>query len=233
MAQSWEKFAPGRYNSAVLRLLLMRHGQTAWNAERKNQGQVDIPLDDIGVEQSRQLACAIASKSLTALFSSDLMRCVRTAEIVAEQAKTPVRMDPRLRERNYGDWEGKTPDEVLREDPDLLHAYRKDPTLVAPKNGETGLEVYCRTVSFLFDFLRTYQQGVFGIVAHGGTVATLLTALLGAPPSTSACFRIRNCSLTEFVIEPNGRRRLERFDDVQHLDPPPMDWSRVQPTTQE
>ncbi len=231
MGRSWANCAPGRYKSKVLRLLLIRHGQTAWNAERKNQGQWDIPLDDVGREQSRQLAQRIVSYRPSLLYSSDLSRCVETAEIVAKPLNAQVIVDSRLRERNYGDWEGKTPDEVFQEDPELLQAYRKDPTLVAPRNGETGLEVYCRTVSFLYDLLRTHSEGVLGVVAHGGTVATLLSALLGAPPSTSACFRIRNCSLTEFVIEPTGRRRLERFDDIHHLDPPPMDWSRVQPTS--
>ncbi len=231
MGQNWANCVPGRYKSEVLRLLLMRHGQTAWNAERKNQGQADIPLDDVGRKQSLQLAQRVALKNPSVIYSSDLSRCVETAEILAEHTHTPLLVDQRLRERNYGDWEGKTPDEVFQDDPELLVAYRKDPILVAPRNGETGLEVYCRTVSFLYDLLQSHSEGVLGIVAHGGTVATLLSALLGAPPGTSACFRIRNCSLTEFVIEANGRRRLECFDDVCHLDPPPMDWSRVQPTS--
>jgi probable phosphoglycerate mutase len=84
------------------RLCIVRHGETAWNAEGRVQGQLDVPLNDIGLAQARAVAAALQGEHFTAIYSSDLQRVTRTAEPTAAMLGLPVQLDPRLRERHYG-----------------------------------------------------------------------------------------------------------------------------------
>jgi broad specificity phosphatase PhoE len=92
----------------VTTLLLVRHGETDWNAEGRLQGHTDRPLSDLGRRQARQLAGELASEELDAIYSSDLARARETAEIVGERLGLPVVLDPDLREKDWGTWEGLT-----------------------------------------------------------------------------------------------------------------------------
>src|SRR5213078_2372373 len=89
-------------------LLLVRHGETDWNAAGRLQGHTDRPLSDYGREQARRLADELSSEGVDAIYTSDLARARETAEIVAERLHLPVVLDPDLREKNWGTWEGLT-----------------------------------------------------------------------------------------------------------------------------
>src|SRR5262252_2076150 len=95
-------------------LLLVRHGETDWNAEGRLQGHTDRPLSDFGRRQARALADELAGDSIVAVYASDLSRARETAEIVAAQLGLEVALDPRLREKDWGTWEGLTPEERER-----------------------------------------------------------------------------------------------------------------------
>jgi len=92
----------------VTTLLLVRHGETDWNADGRLQGQTDRPLSDYGRRQARKLAEALEGEELEAIYSSDLARARQTAEIVGERLGLPVELDPELREKDWGTWEGLT-----------------------------------------------------------------------------------------------------------------------------
>jgi broad specificity phosphatase PhoE len=92
----------------VTTLLLVRHGETDWNADGRLQGQTDRPLSDYGRRQARKLAEALEGEELEAIYSSDLARARETAEIVGERLGLPVELDPELREKDWGTWEGLT-----------------------------------------------------------------------------------------------------------------------------
>src|SRR5690242_8696605 len=92
-------------------LLLVRHGETDWNAEGRLQGQTDRPLNEYGRRQARELAERLAGDGVVAIYASDLSRAKETAEIVGGRLGLPVVVDPDLRERNWGTWEGLTPRE--------------------------------------------------------------------------------------------------------------------------
>ena len=93
-------------------ILLTRHGETDWNRERRWQGHADPPLNDVGRRQARSLAESLTAKPIDALYSSDLSRARETAEIVGERIGLPVRLDPRLREVDVGEWSGLTTSQV-------------------------------------------------------------------------------------------------------------------------
>lgn len=207
----------------MLRVVLVRHGQTEWNAAMRNQGHIDIPLDEVGREQSRKLATSLKECTFDAIFCSDMSRTIETAKVIASATNSGNLIeDPRLRERNYGEWEGKTREEIAAKEAGHLEKYRSDPAFYAPTGGETGIEVYTRCSSFLWELLQKYPKGNILIVSHGGTIANLIAALIGGSPATASCFRIMNASITEIEISENKRRTLLRYNDVSHLDSKPL-----------
>jgi broad specificity phosphatase PhoE len=156
-------------------LLLVRHGETDWNADGRLQGQTDRPLSDFGRRQARQLAEELADEELEAIYSSDLVRARETAEIVGERMGLPVVLDPDLREKDWGTWEGLTPVERDRVDfvgesteahqERMLHALR-------------GISA------------RHPGDGRVLIVTHGGSIRRVQTAALGmALPVVENCGR--------------------------------------------
>lgn len=204
-------------NASMTRFVLLRHGQTAWNLQRKNQGKEDIPLDEVGRRQSEQTLAALSQRSFDVIWSSPLKRALETAQRVAEASNGTVRVDERLVERSYGEWEGLTPEEIGAP----YEEYRRDRVLYRPPGGETGIEVFCRCVSFLHDAIAEGAPSQL-VVSHGGTIAFLTAALLHGSPATASTLRLANCSLTEIILLPDGRRVLVRFNDVSHLDPKPI-----------
>lgn len=201
----------------MLKLLLIRHGETDWNFQQKNQGQTDIPLNETGKQQSNLLNSHLQTKKIDFIYSSDLVRCIETANKIAEQHTIDVIQDIRLRERNYGKWEGLTPEEIQTSDYDNFMKYHLDPAMYSPSGGETGIEVFSRVTYFLSEILNKHKNGNIAIVSHGGTIAYLISALLHATPSTASSLRFDNCSITEVHCLENGRKKLIRFNDTSHL----------------
>src|SRR5258708_2650508 len=110
------------------RLCLVRHGETAWNAEARVQGQLDVPLGETGLAQARAVASALRSESFSAIYSSDLMRARQTAAPAAKRLGLEVFLDPRLRERHYGVFQGMTYAEAKERVPEGYARFRaKDP----------------------------------------------------------------------------------------------------------
>ena len=184
------------------RVLLWRHGRTAWNVQRRFQGQSDPPLDGVGETQARVAAPMIAAYSPVAIISSDLRRAVQTAEPLAELLGLPVRLDPRLRERSLGRWEGLTRDEVQRLYPEELAnwlAGRED----CQPDSEPRSEVADRAVAALTD---TVGETVV-LVTHSATAIALTGRLLGVPqPAWRAVGPLANCHWSELRLDDHGWR---------------------------
>ena len=117
------------------RVFLLRHGQTAWNAEMRIQGQLDIPLDDTGLWQAQRLALALSGEHLDAVYSSDLQRARQTAAPLAAAAGLPVQLDPGLRERGFGSWEGHTYAEMEQRYPLETRRWRQRDPDFGPGHG--------------------------------------------------------------------------------------------------
>ncbi|MGU3499737.1 glucosyl-3-phosphoglycerate phosphatase [Mycobacterium sp. C31M] len=171
----------------VRRLVLLRHGQTEWNAGSRMQGQLDTDLTDLGRDQAAAAAEVLAKRQPVAIVSSDLRRALDTATALGERSGVPVRVDQRLRETHLGDWQGLTHIDVDAQAPGARLAWRDDARW-APHGGESRVDVAARSVPLVEELLASETDwGVDSfdrpvvLVAHGGLIAALTGALLDLP----------------------------------------------------
>ncbi len=155
-------------------LLLVRHGETDWNAEGRLQGQTDRPLNDFGRRQAARLAEELEGEGIAAIWSSDLSRARETAEIVAGRLGLPVRIDTGLREKNWGTWEGLTGEERDR----------------VEFEGESTEAHRDRTLAALRRICELHPHETVLVVTHGGSLRRVQAAVLGvALPVAENCGR--------------------------------------------
>jgi broad specificity phosphatase PhoE len=160
------------------RILLARHGETAWNVARRLQGHADIPLDEVGRDQARALAARLGDAGITAVWTSDLVRARETGAIVAGALALPApSVDPELRERYYGIFEGLTRDECLARDRDAWNAWVWETG--APPGGEPGTDATARLTRALHRIAAS-DGGPVLVVSHGAVMRLFLMSVLGA-----------------------------------------------------
>lgn len=119
------------------RIIAIRHGETAWNVDTRIQGHLDIPLNDTGLWQARQLARALADEPVAAIYTSDLQRARATAQAVADTTGAPLTPEPDLRERSFGHFQGRTFAQIEAELPEDALRWRKRDPHYAPEGGES------------------------------------------------------------------------------------------------
>ena len=155
-------------------VLLARHGETDDNRPPlRFQGWRDTPLNDTGRRQAEELAERVADLGLRSLWSSDLMRALRTAEIVGDRLVLEPRVDPRLREANRGRWEGRTFEEVAREEPDAYSAWMRAPDRWRFPGGESLREQQDRVTASVEDVRRARDLPAL-LICHGGSIRVML-----------------------------------------------------------
>lgn len=184
------------------RIVFWRHGRTTWNAERRFQGQTDIPLDATGLAQAARAAKALARLQPHRIVSSDLVRARATAEALSELTGLPVSEDPGLRETFAGEWQGLTRSELEERFGDELMQWSAGSD-VRPGGGETRLEVAERMVASVGRALVSLDDGQTLVVAtHGGAARAGIGSLLGLPPEHWAALGVlANCAWS--VLEEN------------------------------
>lgn len=196
-------------------IILIRHGETDWNASQRWQGQSDIPLNENGREQARKLASRLADWPIDAIYSSDLKRAKETAKILGESMSIEPIFEPAWRERNGGRFEGMTSQELNNLDKQRLEKLRdKD---WAPPGGESNSQVAQRVWDSFERIVDRHQGDVVAIVTHGGTMLTLMSMILGFGPGERA--RLWVSHNTGFSIVEVGERGpyLVRLNDASHL----------------
>lgn len=183
--------------TTLRRVLLLRHGRTAWNAERRFQGQADPPLDDVGRSQAYEVAPLIAAVRPNLLISSDSARAMQTAAVVGEAAGLDVRAEARLRERGLGHWEGLTREEVAVKYPDEYADWCAGRD-VSRRGGESRHGVADRALA-AFGELPDVPIAV--LVTHSATAMALTNALLGISQEVHPLGPLANCHWTELYLE--------------------------------
>ena len=163
----------------MTRLLIVRHGESTWNAQSRWQGQADPPLSPLGEQQAEEAAERLAEiASITVVWTSDLVRARRTAELIASRLGVDgVRDEPRLRERDVGSWSGLTRAEIEERWPGYLAARR------SPPDFEGDAQLLARTRAGLLAAVDGRRTGDLLVVTHGGVVRTIERSL-GATPGS-------------------------------------------------
>lgn len=154
-------------------LYLVRHGQTDWNVEGRWQGQSDVPLNDTGRKQAAAMATALAHAGLQAIYASDLIRAVETAQALAETTGIKVQYDPRLREIHQGEWQGLLASDIQARYGDAFQRRRQNPLNVHPPGGETVRQVQRRVISAVEEILAKHPYGQVAIISHGFSLAVI------------------------------------------------------------
>ncbi len=172
----------------VRRLVMLRHGQSEFNAESRMQGQLDTVLSDLGRIQAVTVAEQLSKLQPLLIVSSDLRRAYDTAVVLGEYTGLPVRVDVRLRETHLGDWQGSTRAEVDAAAPGARRAWRADARW-APHGGESRVDVARRSTPLITELVAgeprwgaaDEPERPVVLVAHGGLIAALTAALLRLP----------------------------------------------------
>jgi 2,3-bisphosphoglycerate-dependent phosphoglycerate mutase len=196
--------------------IVVRHGETAWNAQGRIQGHLDSPLNEEGRAQALLVGDCLTREHFARLYSSDLGRALQTAQAIADRSGLPVRTDTRLRERNLGVFQGLTGAECERRFPEHYGRFRaRDPDHVMP-GGESARRVYER-VSEVFTVLAREHTGArLVVVTHGGVLDALYRFVQGVPLERRRDFTIFNASLNT-VRCTDAHWTMERWGDISHL----------------
>lgn len=205
----------------LTRLWLVRHGQSTWNAQGRIQGQSGEGLSDLGRRQAKTVARWLAATIGTApVITSDLERAVETAEHVAEALGVRPRQDPAVRERNFGRWEGRLPEEVETGETDLWDAWASGTRDVISEVGGESLAVLGdRVVAALeghVEVARADGHDHIVVVSHGGVVWQGLHRLLDLPDLVLSGVGNTAVSTVAFT---DDHRWLETFNSMAHLEP--------------
>ena len=202
---------------AETELVLIRHGETDWNREGRMQGQLDVDLNPTGRSQAQALARRFAGESFAALYSSDLIRAYDTAALIAAQSRHRIAMDPRLRERHLGVFQGLTRGEAEQRFPDDFGYYLAGDAERSIPHGESKSQRHRRTLEVLGDIARRHSSCRVVVVTHGGILDSLLRHALGIPLEGPRPFRMPNTAVNTFRIR-GGRWTAVEWGDLGHLE---------------
>jgi broad specificity phosphatase PhoE len=199
----------------MLHLILVRHGETEWNVQRRYQGQFNVPLSSVGRQQAERIAQRLASQKIDAIYASDLERAWETAAIIAAKHNLAVASEPRLRELKFGVLEGLTFDEAQIQYPEMITAWLKD--FNQPPQGAETIDLFnTRIVSLLDDLKQKHDEQTLLLVGHGGSLSEILRVVLGLSREKRWYLEMENASLSEVSIA-EDYVSLKRLNDTGHL----------------
>ncbi|MGB7207306.1 MAG: histidine phosphatase family protein [Pyrinomonadaceae bacterium] len=202
------------------RLYLIRHGQSAGNAEGRFGGHGPTPLSDLGKRQAELTAQVLAKEGVSAIYASDLLRAVQTAESLAELINVAVNTTPALRERHVGVLEGLTFDESKQQFPKDYYALVNRNIHHVITEGESYRHLLRRSTGQLWEILRNHQGEKIAVFSHTGAICFLTLHLMGAIHRTTKqtpWIITSNCGINRFEIRSRNNVRVLALNDTRHL----------------
>jgi len=200
----------------MTQLILIRHGETLWNTERRMQGQLDSPLTTRGLWQAEQLGARLQAMLFTALYSSDLPRAQQTAQCIAVTTGHAIVTDERLRERHFGVFEGLTRAEMEARDPEVYAQFMsRNPDYAVP-GGESPAAFYARSRAVLEELAARHAGATIAVVTHGLVLDCAYRAASGLALQAPRPVPLVNASLNWFECE-DGCWRAGPWGDAEHL----------------
>ena len=203
--------------SRVTRIAAIRHGETAWNADSRLQGQLDIPLNATGRAQAARLADALRDEGLSAVIASDLGRAADTARALCAALGLPLLTDAGLRERGFGQMEGMTYQEIDAHQPQWAASWRSRDPDFAPPGGETLKEFRARCVAAAESVARRHAGASIAIVTHGGVLDCLYREAAGVGLSAARTWHLGNAAINR-LLHTGEAFTLVGWNDCQHLE---------------
>ena len=200
-----------------MNILLVRHGETDYNAQGRMYGHAQVNLNARGLTQARAVAKRLSAVPVARIYSSDLVRAVQTAAEIAALQQVSVHYDAGLREQHVGDWEHLTIPEVVERYPQHYAAHSADPAHTPYSNGESFAMLQQRAYASLNAIIAAHQNGeTICVVCHGGTINAIVCAVLELDIAHHRKLWIDNCSLTTVRISAD-QRHLIGLNDHAHL----------------
>ncbi len=202
----------------MVKVLIVRHGYSVTNKEKRYTGQTDVPLDAIGYRQAEAACKYIAEKyKVDVIYSSDLCRVVETVRPLSERLSLPIVTDARLREFAMGEWEGKSFSEVESLFPETYACLKKTPWLVRYDGGESCDEVFFRVRECVKEIIKENEGKTVVIASHGGAIRQILRFAFGfLPGEPYEIPHLKNASIS--VIECEGDViRVVSHSETEHL----------------
>ena len=206
----------------VTRLIAVRHGETAWNAELRLQGHLDIALNETGLWQARQTARALAHEAVSMVYASDLARAWQTAQAIAQPHGVAVAPEPGLRERSFGHFEGRTHAEIEVDHPDDARRWRMREPDFAPAGGESLVDFRRRVTDVAARLAARHVGGLVVMVAHGGVMDVLYRSATGQELQAPRTWALANAAINRLLWTPQGFT-LVGWGDTAHLAGTPQD----------
>jgi broad specificity phosphatase PhoE len=201
----------------VLRLFVLRHGETESSRARRFTGGRDVPLTALGQRQAEAAALTLTSVALDAVYGSPLERARTTAERIAKPHQLTVRQDPRFAEMRFGDWEGLTYAETAATTPALYARWRTAPHEVTPPDGEALTDVAARVADGIAAVQASHADGTVALVTHAIVVRLIVLAALGLDASRLWSVDDSPGGLTEIEYRP-GWVTVHRMNTLSHLE---------------
>ena len=200
------------------RLIVVRHGETAWNVDTRIQGHLDIPLNATGLWQARQLGDALAGEAISAIYTSDLLRARRTAQAVADATGAALVDEPGLRERAFGSFQGRTFAEVETEHPEQARRWRQRDPDYAPDGGESLRVLRERVVDTTHRLAARHPGGLVLLVTHGGVLDVLYRAATRQDIQAPRTWQLGNAAINRLLWTHGHGLSLVGWADTQHLE---------------
>jgi broad specificity phosphatase PhoE len=200
----------------ITKILFVRHGQTDWNVKGKWQGHADVPLNETGKSQAAALAKRLQGWPISAIVTSDLQRCVQTAQPIGEAVGLEPKPDPIWRERDVGAFSGLTGDEAKKAFPEIWANAQRG--MVDPPNGEGYLDLRKRGIAAYEKVLADYPGKMVVVVSHGGLLHTLIAQLIEIPEDKYGRISKRGNTGLSIVEVKEDIPRLVLLNDTSHLE---------------
>ena len=200
------------------RLIVVRHGETAWNVDTRIQGHLDIPLNATGLWQARQLGGALAGEAISAIYTSDLLRARRTAQAVADATGAALVDEPGLRERAFGSFQGRTFAEVETEHPEQARRWRQRDPDYAPDGGESLRVLRERVVDTTHRLAARHPGELVLLVTHGGVLDVLYRAATRQDIQAPRTWQLGNAAINRLLWTHGHGLSLVGWADTQHLE---------------
>ena len=198
------------------RILAIRHGETAWNRDSRIQGHLDIPLNEMGRLQARRMAEALRGESIDMIYVSDLSRARETAQALADATEAPLTLEPLLRERAFGAFEGLSFEEIAARWPEQSERWRRRDLGFAPEGGESIPNFYARCVPTVERLAQAHPGRTIAVVAHGGVLDCLYRAGTRLPLEAARTWMLGNATINRMLYSEEGLTLVGWNDDF-HL----------------